>query len=83
MTPYELSLHCEAFTERLAAKQEEQISLVWLGEYYHRVKKLPSLKEVLRDIKQDSKKEMSEEEMKKMVRQINAQLGGKVETKKV
>jgi hypothetical protein len=50
MTPYELMLYTETFTEMQQAKLEEKLSLVWLGEYYHRVKKLPSLKDELKRI---------------------------------
>jgi len=81
MTPYELMLICEVFMEQKEIREKEQISLVWLGEYYHRLKKLPNLKEILKDL--EPRKEMTEQEMLAVVRQINSQLGGKDETKKV
>lgn len=78
MTPYELNLSIEAFVERKEAESIENITLVWLGEYYHRIKKLPRLDEVTRKLK--PKKKMTDQEMLETVKQLNAMFGGTVET---
>lgn len=77
MTPYELMLHVEAFLERQQAQIEEKVSLVWLGEHYHRIKKLPSLKKIIKDM-QPTKGPMTSDEMLEMVKQLNAQFGGEI-----
>lgn len=80
MTPYELMLHVEAFLEKKQAAVEEKITLVWLGEFYHRTKKLPSLKKVIKDI-QPTKGPMTSDEMLAMVKQLNSQFGGEISAK--
>lgn len=79
MTPYELNLAAEIFMEQSQEQIEKEITMVWLGEYYHRIKKLPTLKEILKDIK--PKKEMTADEMLEEVKRLNALFGGSVETK--
>jgi hypothetical protein len=81
MTPYELMLHIEAFTEMKQAQIEQEVTMVWLGEYYHRLKSLPPLKDVMKKIKNENKK-MTTEEMLEMAKTLNAQFGGTVETAK-
>lgn len=79
MTPYELNLYGEAFVERETAKKEEQLTLVWLGEFYHRIKRLPSLKSELEKLTGKKHiKEMSDKEMLEMVEQLNDKFGGSV-----
>lgn len=77
MTPYELMLHLEAYLEKQQAEMEEKVSLVWLREHYHRVKKLPPLKSILKDM-QPNKRKMTNDEMLSMVKQLNSQFGGEV-----
>lgn len=76
MTPYEVSLYIEAVTERREAELKEGLSLVWLGEYYHRTKRLPKLKDELRKVSSDYKEPMTAEEMLKTVKSLNTQFGG-------
>jgi hypothetical protein len=79
MTPYELALHLEAFIERTEEEKNEKLTLVWLGEHYHRIKKLPSLKQELERLRSEDKAQpMSDEEMLKVVERLNSQFGGKV-----
>lgn len=78
MTPYELTLCLEGYTEKKETSLQEQLTLVWLGEYYHRIKKLPSLQQELKKITGEKKKVMSDEEMLAMVKRLNAQFGGTV-----
>lgn len=78
MTPYELSLFARIYNEKQQRDNEEKLTLVWLGEYWHRVKKLPSLNEALGK-KDEPKKQMTDDEMLEMVRKLNAKFGGSVE----
>lgn len=76
MTPYELSLYIEAVFERQEAETKEKLTMVWLGEYYHRTKRLPKLKDELKKISGDTKKSMSPDEMLETVKRLNTQFGG-------
>jgi hypothetical protein len=71
MTPYEFALYCEAYSENKEADMKERLTLVWLGEYYHRIKEL-------KKISGESQKVMSNDEMLEMVKRLNQQFGGKV-----
>lgn len=77
MTPCELKLYARVFNEKQKYEQEEKLTLVWLGEYWHRVKKLPTLNEALGK-KEEPKKKMTDDEMLEMVKKLNAQFGGSV-----
>jgi hypothetical protein len=83
MTPYEFAVHVETFTETKTAELEEKLTLVWMGEYYHRVKKLPKLKDELNKLRQPQKPVMSDDQMLNMVKMLNAQFGGSVETAEI
>jgi hypothetical protein len=76
MTPYELCLAIEVFNEKNQLINEEKLTLTWLGEYYHRVKKLPSLKEVLGKIQSAESKIMTDEQMLKVAQALNVKFGG-------
>jgi len=77
MTPYELSLYVEAHYERQQAEMKDKLTLVWLGEYYHRTKRLPNLQKELRKITgEEEKPTMTDDEMLKKVKHLNAQFGG-------
>jgi hypothetical protein len=76
MTPYELNIHAEIFEEKQKFDQEERLTLVWMGEYFHRVEKLPTLNELLG--KKKESKEMTAEEMLQKVMQLNSALDGTV-----
>ena len=78
MTPYELSLHCEAYFETKEADLKERLTLVWLGEYYHRTKRLPKLKDELKKVTGEAKQIMSDDQMLQMVKSLNKQFGGNV-----
>ena len=79
MTPYELSLYLEAYLEKQEAEMQEKLTLVWLGEYYHRTKRLPSLKDELKKITGGKNKVMTDAEMLQMVKELNVKFGGTVE----
>lgn len=78
MTPYELSLFIEAYTEKQQAEIEEKLTLVWLGEYYHRTKRLPSLKDELKKLSGEKNKVMTDAQMLQMVKELNTKFGGEV-----
>lgn len=79
MTPYELNLYAEAYSEKEEASAKEKVILVWLGEHYHRVKKLPSLKKALQEFFGKENQFMTDEEMLAMAKSLNAQFGGSFE----
>jgi hypothetical protein len=76
MTPYEFALYLEAHYEREEAELKERLTLVWLGEYYHRTKRLPNLKDELRKVSGEAQKIMTDDEMLETVKRLNAQFGG-------
>jgi hypothetical protein len=76
MTPYELRLHILNFNEKLKTDQEEKMVLAYLGAYWNRVKKMPSLNEILN--KNQPKKTQTDEEMLKVVHSLNTMFGGEV-----
>ena len=81
MTPYELNLFIETWIQKENSRQQEHIIMAWLSEYYHRQKRLPSLKKALEEWFGEEKKIMSDEEMEKMVEKLNAKLKGNLEKK--
>lgn len=66
----------ENYVEVKEAELKDRLTLVWLGEYYHRSKRLPNLQDELKKISGDSKKIMSNTEMLETVKMLNAQFGG-------
>jgi hypothetical protein len=78
ITPYELILHLEAFQESQQYDMQERITLVWLGEYYHRLKRLPKIKDELKKL-MPNEQGMTDEEMLEMVKSLNVQFGGTFE----
>lgn len=76
MTPYQLSLYVQDYNERKAVESEEKLVLTYLGAYWQRVKRMPSLKQVLG--KMQPKKPMTAEEMLEQIKKINTALGGEV-----
>lgn len=79
MTPYELMIHLEAHTEKEEVRMQEEITLVWLGEYYHRQKRLPRIESELKKLMGSNNEPMSDDEMLEMVKALNAQFGGTFE----
>jgi hypothetical protein len=79
MTPYELTLYIEAVSERKEVETQEKLTLVWMGEYYHRLKRLPKLQEELKRLSGGNSKKMTDEEMLETVKALNAQFGGTFE----
>ncbi|MCP8969726.1 hypothetical protein [Ectobacillus ponti] len=75
MTPYELNLFINGYYEKQKQEQENDITLAYLTAYWHRVKKMPALKDVLKQ-PQQPKKQMSNEQMFERVKALNAAFGG-------
>jgi hypothetical protein len=80
ITPYELMIYLEAYQEKEEAKAQQDLTMVWLGEYYHRQKRLPQLKSELKKML-GTNDAMSDGEMLEMVKTLNAQFGGTFEKK--
>lgn len=81
MTPYELVLATKVYQEKLQYEEEQRIVAAYLTAYWQRVEKLKSLKSILDELSQSEKtleKEMTDEEMLKVVTQLNAKFGGEV-----
>ncbi len=74
MTPYELGLSIGVFNETRKQEDEDRLILTYLGAAWQRAKKMPDLKSLLS--KQDDSKQMSDEQMYKKVKQLNAAFGG-------
>jgi hypothetical protein len=80
MTPYELDIAMKAYRQKMIQQQEENIAVAWLGEYFHRLKKLKKLEEYLPK-ENKPKRIMTDEEMKQQVIKLNALFGGNIEPK--
>jgi hypothetical protein len=80
MTPYELNMCIEAYEEKTLIEQKEKVMMMWMGEYFHRQKRLESLEKSLKKIypNEDNEKTMSDEEMLKKAKELNALFGGTV-----
>lgn len=76
MTPYELNLYILDFNEKRKQENDDKLTLVWLGEYWHRIKTLPPLKEVLGY--KEKPKQMTNEDMLNEVKKLNVAFGGKI-----
>lgn len=76
LTPYELALIVETRFEKEESELKERLTLVWLGEYYHRTKRLPRIKDELKKISGENQKVMSDDEMLETVKRLNKQFGG-------
>lgn len=76
MTPYQLNLCILDHNRRKKAEDEEKIILTYLGAYWQRVKRLPSLKSIMGT--KAPKKRMTPEEMLAEIKRINKELGGEV-----
>jgi hypothetical protein len=64
------------YLEVQEAELKERLTLVWLGEYYHRTKKMPSLKDELKKVSGKQKPEMTDKQMLEVVKSLNKQFGG-------
>ena len=56
MTPYQLNIQIQEYEERKKLESEENLILTYLGVYWNRVKRLPSLDKILGKQKNEKKK---------------------------
>lgn len=77
LTPLEISSVIHAFNKKTKQDHEDRLVMTYLGAYWQRVKKMPSLKEVLNDTPRESKKQ-SAENMLEVVKRLNLAMGGTV-----
>lgn len=74
MTPYQLNLYVNDYSEQKKAESEEKLILTYLGAYWTRVKRMPNLKKLLGI--EPTKKKMTPEEILAEVKKMNASMGG-------
>ena len=73
MTPFELFICIESFEDKETERSKELIIQAYYTEAFARMKKLPKLKDLLKE-----KKKQSNEEMLEAVKRLNAMMGGEV-----
>ncbi len=73
ITPYELFIYMQAFEEKEKEHSKEILIQAYYIEAFARMKKLPKLKDLLKE-----KKEQTDEEMLEVVKKLNAMMGGGV-----
>lgn len=76
VTPGELSIYVDVYNQKLKNEQEEKMVIAYLGAYWHRVKKMPSLKELLN--KEEKKKKQTVSDMLAEIKRLNTAMGGTV-----
>lgn len=76
MTPYEFFVLVEAYTENEEERSKELIIQAYYTEAFARIKKLPKLEKILNSTK--PKKKQTDEEMLRVVEELNRKLGGEV-----
>jgi hypothetical protein len=76
MTPHELNLHILGYGERMQSESENELVSAYLTAYYHRVKRMPSLKKLLEDSKPKEKKKQSDTDMLTEIKKLHAQMEG-------
>ena len=83
MTPYELNIYAQTYSEKQQEEMKEKITLAylnsmwtiqWLGKRHQQPK---PLKEILKNIGRE-KKRMTDEQMFNQVKVLNAVFGGEV-----
>lgn len=77
ISPYELSLKVEAFQNRRKYTNNMLVQTAYLTAYYHRVKKMPSLKEILKD-DEEKPKAKTTDDMYDLIQKLNSSFGGEV-----
>lgn len=78
ITPGELSIMVEAYNRKRKEDHEEKLIVAYLGAYWQRVKKMPSIKEYLGQEEKKNKKNQTVEDMLNEIKKLNAALGGTV-----
>ena len=73
MTPYELTICMESYADKEKERSKELIIQAYYTEAFARMKKLPKLKDLLKD-----KKKQTDDEMLQVVKKLNSMLGDEV-----
>lgn len=76
LTPYEFFILVEAYTENEEERSKELIIQAYYTEAFARMKKLPKLDKILNSTK--SKRKQTDEEMLRVVEELNRKLGGEI-----
>lgn len=76
MTPHQLNLIIQVYDDKKKAEDEEKLTLTYLGAYWQRVKKMPSLKQLLG--KEQPKETMTPEDILNKIKQLNTAFGGTI-----
>lgn len=75
MTPYELNIYMDSYADIEKERSKELIIQAYYTEAFARMKKLPKLKDLLKD---KEKKKQTDEEMLAVVKKLNAMMGGEL-----
>jgi lipase chaperone LimK len=74
MTPYELMLAVEEYQDRMRIEHEARIVQAYMTAAWQRAKRMPSLRQVLRDVQPKQVKQQSPEEMLAVIIQMHKAL---------
>ena len=74
MTPFELSICAEVFSESIKNDQETELFLAYINAYWQRVETLKSFEDMIG--KEKKQKKMNEDEMLAKVMELNSMFGG-------
>jgi hypothetical protein len=74
MTPLEFRIHIKVYNEKLKQESKDRLAQAYLGAAWQRAKKLPNFKKLFE--MNEPKKEMSDEEMLRVVMALNKAFGG-------
>lgn len=74
MTPYEFNICMDSFADKEKERSKELIIQAYYTEAFARMKKLPKLKDLLKD----KEKKQTDEEMLAVVKKLNSMMGGEV-----
>jgi hypothetical protein len=77
LTPAEINIYVKIFNKKIKQEHEDRITMAYLGAYWQRVKKMPSLKEVLGESNAGSK-DQDASAMLEVVKRLNMAMGGTV-----
>lgn len=79
MTPNELNMSIEVYSENLKISSEEKLHLEWVNAYWQRIDVLKSFSEMIGKNDEQKEKVMSDLEMLTNAHKLNELFGGSVE----
>lgn len=74
LTPFELSVHAELYTDKQKHDQESELFLSYINAYWQRVEKLERFDDLIG--KERPQKQMNEDEMLAKIMDLNKMFGG-------